>query len=119
MRNRRNIVGIASISLLLCCIAVLAVLWLLGPRIANHYGKIWQDTLPDHAAYSGRIYASAYPDKCVTPGDGLIQVGSIPAIFGASAPLFAAGSNGNSLVMGVYVQKNVGCYILYEIEGGP
>jgi hypothetical protein len=101
---------------------IVAALWLLGPRVANHFGWIWHDRLPDHVAYAGRIYAPA-PGGCVTPGDGLTQAGSVPAIFRAPAPIFVASSNGNnlaySLAMEVYVQKNVGCNVLYVIEGGP
>jgi hypothetical protein len=123
MQNRRNIVGIAGISLLFCCIMIVAALWLLGPRIANHDGWIWRDRLPDHVAYSGRMYSPA-SGECLTPGNGLTQVGSVPAVLGASAPLFAESSNGNSpaayaTTMEIYVQKNVGCYVLYVIEGGP
>ena len=130
MKSRKNTI---SIVLLLVCITAIVALRLLGPRIANHYGWIWHDTLPDHVAYSGRIYAPAYSGQCLTqygakqtlinPRDGLVQAGSIPAIFGASAPLFVESTNGNnpsySLSMEVYVQKNVGCYVFYEIEGGP
>lgn len=124
MKSRKKSIGIA---LLLCCIMIVAVLWLLGPRTANHFGWIWHDSLPDHVAYSGRIYAPANPYECSTidgtPKDGLTQAGSVPAIFGAPAPLFFKRYSGNnpaySLVMGVYVQKSAGCYVLYVIEGGP
>src|ERR1019366_6423214 len=119
MRRRRNIVGI---SLLSCCIVIVVALWCLGPRVANHFGWIWHNRIPDHVAYSGRIYAPA-PGGCVNPENGLTQAGSVPAIFGAPAPIFVESSNGNSpaysTVMEVYVRINVGCYVLYVIGGGP
>jgi hypothetical protein len=130
MKSRKNTIGII---LLLGCITAIVALWLLGPRVANHVGWVWQNTLPDHVAYSGRTYAPAYSGQCLTqdgakqtlvnPRDGFVQVESVPALFGTSAPLFVESSNGKnpsySLSMEVYVQKNVGCYVFYVIEGGP
>lgn len=128
-----NLTSRVCMAFLLCCIVIAAMLWLTGPRVANHFGWLWQGTLPDHVDYAGRTYAPGYSGRCLTvdeakqtlinAGDKLIQAGSVPAMLGVSAPLFVESSDGNtpafSLIMQVYVEKNSGCYVSYGIEGGP
>lgn len=129
-------------------VAIGSILWTMRlPWMANHFGYALpgQGGLPFRITYAGRTYANlatcARASWCPSVSDTakpsnlcwkdndirqhydwpLVQVGSLSTLFGSPYPLMASQSNVSSklTVMIIFVAKVDGCYVPYELEGGP
>lgn len=116
MKARRRSVWKLIVGLLIICFLLEEGLWFFTPKIANYFGMAWPGGLPDHINYSGHAYTN--PSSCLPEEQAkqlnLVQVGTLPTLFGAAHPLLVPQAQSHSSAAGIYVQSEIGCYVLYK-----
>lgn len=105
---------------------VIALLGFNGQYIANRLGWGWRNNLPDHLNYHGRAYSLGI-SGCRTRTDveglvpSIVQIETMPMLFGSSYPQFAPENQvrSNGVVVLIFVEESNTCYRTYALEGGP
>jgi hypothetical protein len=137
MTRRTRIIGNVILITAACVAVIGGSLWLaFRPEVADHFGYALplDNRLPARISYRGRHYWDVWPcggsSSCASSAPTciskralmnrdprrLVQVGSIPTLFGEAHPLLGLPGPGAAVLLFASVHS---CYVTYSLSGGP